>query len=85
MSILQRIIQSQVANCVNEDLQNQATSFNVDARSQLKSLRAIGGTYVEAIDESLAATLDESAVDNPIIVTVKHLDSFDAKCLQIPK
>jgi hypothetical protein len=29
--------------------------------------------------------VDESAVDNPNKVTIKHLDSFDAKRLRMPK
>ncbi len=89
--------QSQVANCVNEDSQNQATPFNVNVRSQLNSheeklsqeptLAIKTDVSAGAIHQSsaLSQPLVESGVDDPNKVTVKHLDSFDAKRLRIPK
>ena len=73
---------------------------NHSDRSQLHSHEEIPREFLEeptstirtgvnegAIDKSLAVSqpVDESAVDDSNKVTIKHLDSFDAKRLRIPK
>jgi hypothetical protein len=81
--------QSQVANCVNKDVISQLNSHEEIPREFLEEPTSTIRTGVNAgaIDRSLAVLqpVDESAVDDANKVTIKHLDSFDAKCLGIPK
>ncbi len=81
--------QSQVANCVNKDVRSQLNSHEEIPREFLEEPTSTirMGVSAGAFDKSLAVSqpVHESAVDDPNKVTIKHLDSFDAKRLQIPK
>ncbi len=82
--------QSQVANCVNKDVRSQLNSHEENPRELVEEPTSTIKTGVNAgaIDKSFLAVsqpVDESAVDNPSKVTIKHRDSFDAKRLRIPK
>ena len=81
--------QSQFANCVNEGVRSQLHSHEEIPREFLEEPASTIRTGVNegAIDKLLAVLqpVDESAVDDPNKVTIKHLDSFDAKRLRIPK
>ena len=72
-----------IANSVNEDSHKEKPR----KLSQGPTLAIETDVSAGAIDQSLALSqpLDESAVDDRNKLTVKHLDSFDAKRLRIPK